>query len=159
MKAKETVSWHCGTVFMAIAGAAFAGVMQGCAAISPSIGQKAGGDASVDARVASPELLADKSKDETDVTARQGVIQGDQATAAFDTNTTITKTDQKGVFNTSLAIIGGGSAAGVSGVGGIALWLRWARKTSKARTDAQTLRIKMLVDLLRDVIRRAGRSS
>ncbi len=123
----------------------------GCSLASPSVAGSPG--AQTDARTASPDLLADKSKDQTAVASKHTVTQGQASTAEIDTATSVTEADQKGVFNASLAIIGGSGAAGITGIGGIALWLRWARKTGEARTNAQTRRIKMLVDLLREVLR------
>lgn len=127
------------------------GTPAGCSLASPTF--SGGPQSEIDARMASPDLLADKSRDETAVPTRQTVNLAQGASARLDTDTTVTKSNQRGVFNTSLAIIGGGSAAGISGLAGIALWLRWARKTGQTRSDAQTLRIKMLVELMREVIR------
>ncbi len=123
----------------------------GCSLASPSV--SAGPGAQTDARTASPDILADKSSDQTAFASRPSVTQGRASNTDIDTATSVTEADQKGVFNASLAIIGGSGAAGITGIGGIALWLRWARKTGEARTNAQTRRIKMLVDLLKEVLR------
>lgn len=126
-----------------------------CSCAAPSMSGSP--EAEIDARVASPDLLTDKSKDETVVAPAPEIVQGEGSTADVDTSAAVADTSQKGLFNANMAIIGGGSAFG--GLAGVALWLRWARKTSEARTNAQTERMKMLTDVIKAMIDRPNPQS
>ena len=146
--------------YVAIAALALATLMwasPGCAGANPSITQT-GADNQAEtnqlklelaAKIDEIALLADKSTTVSSVAPAPEITQGEGSTADVDTSTAVADTSQKGLFNANLAIIGG---SGITGFVGLALWLRWARQTSETRTNAQTERMRRLIEVIRAMV-------